>query len=201
MAHLTAFERKLNRLFLERTHTLRSKLGLKRVGPKPQITRKKIDRAIGELQDLASTILVKGLAKKEFIENAGSKKGRKIIGRGWKEQKRLFEEWFTKTFSNQNELVYVFWNNRKCIYVGRTGNGGSRPSAHFIQKWCKVTRVDVYPAKTKSHTPKLECLAVHFFKPSVNSYKPSEKKGAKKCPLCAIHKHIKADLRNIFKIK
>jgi len=200
MAHLTTFEKKLDHLFLDRTYNLRSKLGLKRCGPKPQITRKKIDKAIEELQDLASNILAKGLAKKEFDENTGNKKRRKIKGRGWKKQKLLFDQWFKKTFPKQNELVYVFWNNKKCVYVGRTGKGGSRPTSHFSKKWCKITSVDIYPAKSKSHTPKLECLAVHYFKPRENNYKPSERKWTKKCPLCLIHKHIESDLRIIFRI-
>lgn len=84
MAHLTAFERKLDRLFLERTFNLRFLLGLKKRGSTPRITRIKIDKAIGDLQDLASKTLASGVAKNEFEENAGPKSGRKIIGRGWK---------------------------------------------------------------------------------------------------------------------
>ena len=202
MAHLTTFEKELDRLFYNRTYNLRSKLGIKRPGPKPHLTRKKINKAIETLQDLTSNILARGLAKKEFEENAGPKSRRKIKGRGVKQQKELFEKWFYKEHQNQDELVYVFWNKGKCLYVGRTGNGGSRPSLHFNRKDIpKITRVDIYPAKSKVHTPKLECLAVHRFEPSVNNYKPSRKKWTKKCPLCAIHKQIAADLRKIFKLK
>lgn len=201
MAHLTTFEKKLDQLFLDRTYSIRSNLGLKKRGPRPQMTRKKINNAIGQLQDLTSNILARGLAIKEFDQNALPKKGRKIIGRGWKKQKESFDQWFRKTFPKQNDLVYVFWNNKQCVYVGRTGRGGSRPSSHFSQKWCRITRVDVYPTKSKSHTPKLECLAVHRFEPSINNYKPSEKKWTKKCPLCAVHRQIEKDLRKIFRIK
>jgi hypothetical protein len=166
------------------------------------MTRKKINQAIAALQDLTSNILASGLAKKEFEENAGPKSGRKIVGRGWRQQKDKFEKWFQNKYPDQDELVYVFWNKNKCQYVGRTGNGGSRPSSHFNRKDIpKITRVDIYPAKSKKHTPKLECLAVHRFGPSANNYRPSMKKRTKKCPLCAIHKQIKADLRKIFRIK
>ncbi len=202
MAHLTEFERKLNKLFLDRTSNLRSMLGLKKCGPKPQITRRKIDKAIGDLQDLASKILASELAKKAFEESAESKSGRKIIGRGWKRQQEEFDRWFNEKFPVQKELVYVFWNKNKCLYVGRTGNGGSRPSAHFNRRDVpKITRIDIYPAKSKVHTPKLECLAVHHFEPIANDYKPSEKKWTKKCPLCAMHKKIESELRKIFRIK
>ena len=202
MAHLTAFERKLDQLFLDRTFNLRSMLGFKKYGPKPQITRRKIDNAIGDLQNLASKILASGLAKEAFEKNTGPKSGRKIAGRGWKQQKELFDRWFNEKFPNQDELVYVFWNTNKCIYVGRTGKGGSRPSSHFNRKDIpKITRIDIYPAKSKIYTPKLECLAVHHFEPIANAYKPSEKKWTKKCPLCVIHKQIKAELRKIFRMK
>ena len=165
------------------------------------MTRKKIDNAIGKLQDMTTTILARGLAVKEFDNNANPKKGRKITGRGWKNQKALFEQWFQKTFPKQNDLVYVFWHNKRCVYVGRTGNGGSRPSSHFAKKWCRITRIDVYPSKSKSQTPKLECLAVHRFEPSVNNYKPSRNKWTKKCQLCDVHQHIEADLRKIFRMR
>lgn len=201
MAYLTSFEKKLDQLFQNRTYSLRSRLGLKKRGSKPQMTREKINESIEELQNLASNILAKGLAKKEFEENAMHKKGRKVIGWGWKKQKKLFEEWFQKNYANQREVIYVFWNKNKCLYVGRTGNGGCRPSSHFSEKWCRATRVDIYPSNSKSQLPKLECLAVHRFEPSENNYKPSDKKWTKKCPLCAVHKQIEGDLRKIFKIK
>src|SRR3989338_10815818 len=117
MAHLTEFERKLDKLFLDRTSNLRAMLGLKKCGPKPQITRRKIDKAVGDLQDLASKILASGLAKKAFEESAEPKSGRKIIGRGWKRQQEEFDGWFNEKFPDQKELVYVFWNIAVLISV------------------------------------------------------------------------------------
>lgn len=201
MAHLTKFEKRLERLFLDRTYKLRSSLGLKKRGPAPKLTRKKIDGAIEELQSLASNILARGLAKAEFSKNVGNKRRKKIKGRGWKEQKSLFEKWYSDIFPNEKELVYVFWYKRKCIYVGRTGAGGSRPALHFSKKWCRITRIDIYPVKLKSQTPKIECIATHYFKPKENIYKPSKKKWTKKCPLCQINKNIDNELRTIFRIK
>lgn len=201
MAYLTAFEKKLDQLFFDRTFELRSKLGMKKCGPKPHLTKGKIDKAIRDLQDLASNILAKDYQKKEFEENAEPKTRRKIIGRGWKNRKKAFEQWFENNFRKQNKLVYVFWNNKKCVYVGRTGNGGSRPSSHFSRIWCHVTWIDLYPVKSESNLAKLECLAIHRFEPSANTYLPSKKKWTKKCPLCDTHKQIKTDLKKIFKIK
>ena len=201
MAYLTAFEKKLDQLFFDRTYELRSKLGMKKPGPKPHLTKGKIDKAIHDLQHLVSNSLAKDYQEKEFKKNAGHKKRRKIIGKGWKNRKKAFEQWFKKNFRKQNELVYVFWNKKRCVYVGRTGKGGSRPSSHFSKIWCHVTWIDLYPVKSETNLPKLECLAVHRFKPSVNTNLPSKKKWTKKCPLCDIHNQIKADLKKIFKIK
>ena len=64
------FESKLEKLFRERTYKLRSDLGQKRKGPRPKLTRNKINKAIEELQELASNVLAKGLAREEFNENA-----------------------------------------------------------------------------------------------------------------------------------
>jgi hypothetical protein len=201
MAHVIQFEKSLNKLFRDRTYRLRKSLGLKMRGAKPLITRKRINRTIVDLQDLASSILAGGLAKKEFLQNAGPKKGKKIKGHGWRKQKINFDSWLKTQFPRSNNLVYVFWRGKKCLYVGRTGVGGSRPSSHFNKKGFLPTRIDIYPSKSKSQTPKLECLAVHRFEPSINRYKAAKKKWTKKCPLCTVHKHIEADLRKIFRIR
>jgi predicted GIY-YIG superfamily endonuclease len=204
MAHLNAFEKKLDQLFFDRTYEMRVNVGLKKIGARPHMTQKKINNAIETLQNLASNILARGLAKKEFEQNAvkGKKRRRKIVGRGWQRQKELYERWFKKEFINQDQLVYVLWNNKKCLYVGRTGNGGSRPSSHFSsKKFPRITRVDIYPTKSKAYTPKLECLAIHYLQPITNKNKAATKKWTRKCPLCAIHKKIEAELRKIFKLK
>lgn len=201
MAHFTKFEERLNKLFQDRTYILRKNLGLKIKGPSPSITRRKVDRTIFELQDLASTILARGLAKKEFKQNTGAKRGKKITGRGWRKQKENFDLWLKRNSPKSKQLVYVFWRGKKCLYVGRTGSGGSRPSSHFNKKGFLPTRIDIYPSKSKSQTPKLECLAVHRFEPSINRYKPAKKKWTKKCPLCSVHRKIEQDLRKIFKLR
>ena len=70
-------------------------------------------------------------------------------------------------------LIYAFWGNRKkCIYIGRTGSHGSRPSSHFEKFWFSgVKRVTIFSIKGRSHIPKLECLAIHRFRPRRNKNK------------------------------
>ncbi len=198
MAHLNTFQKKLDKLFFDRTYNLRSTLGLKKNGRRPKLNRKKIDASIKDLQDLASSILARNLAKIAFLKSSKKKIGRQIKGWGNKKKKGEFEKWFKIKLPKVSQLVYVFWNKKKCIYVGRTGRGGSRPSSHFDKRWCNnISRIDIYPT-TSRNTPKLECLAKHYFQPKQNKYKPSEKKWTSKCQLCKVHRDIDSELRIIF---
>ena len=116
MAHLTSFEKRLDRLFLDRTYNLRSRLGLKKRGPKPQLTRKKVNKTIDELQNLASNILAKGLAKNEFKENVRNKKGRKIKGRGGKSRNYYLNNGLRKISQNKMNL-YTSSGIREGVYM------------------------------------------------------------------------------------
>jgi hypothetical protein len=202
MAFSKAFERELNRLFKQRTHWLRSELGVKGVGKPPKFGRKKVNDGIHRLQLIASAALAKRLAKAEFDEHVATRKNYQIKGRGPNEKKALFEIWFDKHFGKRKGLIYSFWNSHRCIYVGRTGPHGSRPSSHFDRYWFSpVKRVTIFSIRGKSHVPKLECLAIHHFRPARNQVKAATKKWTKACPLCTTHKYIESELRKIFRFK
>jgi hypothetical protein len=49
--------------------------------------------------------------------------------------------------------------------------------------------------------PKLECLAIHRFRPRENGMKASIPKWAKKCPVCVAHELIADELRRIFALR
>ena len=92
--------------------------------------------------------------------------------------------------------------NRECRYVGRTRGGGSRPSRHFKRGWFHgTTRVDVYLTKQKKSIPHLECLAIHRFRPTKNKVKAAKENWKPKCPLCAIHKKIRTEMRKIYRFR
>jgi len=203
MAFSKAFERKLDKLFHQRTNWLRQELGNKRAGAPPVFDRKKVDTGISDLQDLASAALVYKLAKAEFDEHVASTKNYHLKGRGWREKKKKFKDWFTAHFGARKAVVYSFWgDNRKCIYIGRTGSGGTRPSDHFDKVWFPaVRRVKIFSIRTASHSPKLECLAIHRFRPSQNRSKAATKLWTKACPLCTTHKYIESELRAIFRFR
>ncbi|HMD54407.1 MAG TPA: hypothetical protein VKJ65_07665, partial [Phycisphaerae bacterium] len=161
------FERELNNLFHQRTDWLRRKLGSSGIGKPPQFGRKKVDAGIEKLQEIASDALAHKLAKLEFEEHVDSWQNYHVKGRGCEEKKDNFEKWFAVKLKKQKGLIYAFWGNRnKCIYIGRTGSHGSRPSSHFEKFWfSEVKRVTIFVIKGKSHIPKLECLAIHRFQP------------------------------------
>ena len=203
MAFSKQFEKGLYKLFRERTHWLRSKVGLKRPGKPSRFTQKKVSRGIKNLQLLASQAFSHKLAKSAFEDHVSATKTWHVKGHGRPEKIKLFKQWFRLTFgSTRRGYVYSFWNKNKCIYVGRTGRGGGRPSDHFNVFWfSQVAFVKIFRVKGKSQVPKVECLAIHRFQPTYNSNVAATKKWTKACPLCEIHKAIESELRDIFRFR
>ncbi|MGD1155990.1 MAG: hypothetical protein ABSA41_09195 [Terriglobia bacterium] len=203
MAFSKSFERELNNLFRQRTDWLRRRLGTSRPGKPPEFGRKKVDTGILKLQAIASDALAHKLAKSEFNAHVASRKNYHVKGRGPDDKKAKFEEWFDARFGKTKGLIYAFWGDRrKCIYVGRTGSHGSRPSSHMEKFWFSgVKRVTIFAVRGKSHIPKLECLAIHYFQPTRNKNKAATKKWTKACPLCKTHKYIENELRDIFRFR
>ena len=95
-------------------------------------------------------------------------------------------------FHTRTTYIYIFWSGKKCKYVGKSIVGGTRPQIHFEKYWFNdVTKINIYSTSQRSQIPKLECLAIHRFEPSVNCYKPSFSGNAKSCPICDTEKLIK----------
>jgi hypothetical protein len=158
MAFSKAFDHELNSLFRHRTHWLRQELGTKKTGKPPRFSRKKVDAGIRKLQTIASKALAHKMAKSEFVEHVASRKNYYVKGRGPNDKKKKFEKWFAANFRRTKGLIYAFWGNqKKCIYVGRTGSHGSRPSSHFEKFWFSgVKRVTIFAVSGNSHIPKLD---------------------------------------------
>jgi hypothetical protein len=203
MAFSKSFERQLNHLFRQRTDWLRRKLGTSKAGKPPEFSRKQVDAGIRKLQAIASNALAHKLAKSEFNEHVASRKNYHVKRRGPDDKKVKFEKWYSARFGKTKGLIYVFWGNqKKCIYVGRTGSHGSRPSSHMEKFWFSgVKRIAIFAVSGTSHIPKLECLAIHYFQPTRNKNKAATKKWTKACPLCKAHKHIEDELRDIFRFR
>jgi len=196
------FEKALDELFKQRTHWLRLSLGLAEPGKPPKFSRKKVDRSIARLQELASKAFTSTLAKDHFDRHLASQKCWRVEGRGWRQKKTSFNKWY-RTLGLKKGCVYAFWGGQgRCLYVGRTGTGGTRPSNHFEKFWFpKVKQITVYEVKGGSHIPKIECLAIHRFQPRHNRNAPAARKWKKACPLCEIHRLIENELRQIFRLR
>jgi hypothetical protein len=200
MSHQGKFNRRLDRLYKKRTGWLRTVLTKANPGPVPSLKANQREHAIDRLQEIASDALAKKMARKEF--RSIEKKPWMTKRRGTDEKRREFRTWARKEIDKSSGKVYVFWHDKKCCYVGRTRGRGSRPSRHFKRGWFKgTTRIDVYMAPRKGDISRLECLAVHRFLPSRNKIKVSKENWTPKCPLCALHKKIKTELRRIFRFR
>jgi hypothetical protein len=202
MAFSKTFERELNKLFRKRTDWLRRRLGKMGAGKPPKFGRKQVTSGIEKLQAIASDALAHQLARAAFDSHVASRRNYRIKGRGPYDKKERFETWFAR-FKNTKGLIYAFWDKYgDCVYVGRTGSHGSRPSSHFDRFWfSRVRRVTIFDVRGKSRVPQLECLAIHHFQPELNVNRASIRKWTKACPLCTTHRYIEDELRSIFRFR
>jgi hypothetical protein len=158
MAKAVQFQRILERLFRERADWLLNVLREPRPGAPPKFGRKKVDRAIKDLQQLASGALATKLAKAEFTASVAKRKRWHTKGWGRREKKRLFNRWYDRHIPYKR-CVYVFWSGRHCIYVGKTKRGAGRPSSQFDKYWFNgISRIDIYALRGKRSLPSIECL-------------------------------------------
>ncbi|MCJ7635825.1 hypothetical protein MUP77_25970 [Candidatus Bathyarchaeota archaeon] len=198
------FHRELDALFERRTSWL-CKAVDKGIKSRPKVFDKnRRKQAIEHLQDLATDALANDMAKKEFNKIVDEKKQwQSSRGKGWSrdEKQEHFNDWFQKHIPFKN-CIYIFWKKSYSEYVGRTLKGKGRPQSHFDKFWFNGTkRIDIYSTSLASEVPKLECLAIHRFRPKQNGAKASIPKWAKKCPVCEVHKLIREELNKIFALR
>lgn len=201
MSHRSQFNHTLDRLYERRTDKLRHIMTGK-PGPLLTLTKKRRERKIRELEEIASKALAKKMAKKGFKTLVIRKKTWRTKGWGTDKKQKIFRAWVRKKISPKRGKIYVFWRKRECRYVGRTRGRGSRPSHHFKRGWFNgTTRIDVYLAYQRRSIPLLECLAIHRFRPTRNKVKAAKQNWKPKCPLCAVHKKIRTELRKIYRFR
>lgn len=202
MAFSKTFERELDKLFYRRTHWLRRAIGAKKPGQPPKFDHNQVKKSIERLQQIASDAFAHRFAKNEFNQFVIDKASYRIKGRGAADKKRKFKEWFAGRFSKTHGgIIYTFWAAKSCRYVGRTEfhSDGGRPASHFDKYWFSgITKATLYSIRAKSHIPKLECIAIHHFQPSMNKNRAATIKRTKACPLCDIHRIIERELKDIF---
>lgn len=203
MAFSAQFKKRLGKIFDRRTAWLCSIFAKRKPGRPQTISRSNVDDAINALQELASAGLADAYARKEFEQSVKGKKSWHVKrGKGWglNKKKPAFNDWYESVFGKAS-CVYVFWKANKCLYVGKSSNGGGRPSSHFEKFWFSgVTRIDIYEASPRN-LPAMECLAIHRFQPRRNKFKASAHKWTKRCPLCTLHRDIEDELRSMFRLR
>jgi hypothetical protein len=201
MSHQREFNRILDRLYERRSDKLRHLLARKH-GPLLTLTKKKRESKILELQEIVSKALAKKMARTEFAKVVHGRRTWRSKGWGTDKKKSIFRAWVLKRVSPKRGKVYIFWRKRECRYVGRTRGRGTRPSRHFKRGWFNgTTRIDVYLTRQKRTVPRLECLAIHRFRPTRNKVKAAAEGWTLKCPLCAAHKEIRTELRKIYQFR
>jgi hypothetical protein len=201
MSFETQFRETLDRLYERRTDKLR-RIVFRKPGNPLSLAKKRREKKILELQEIASKALAKKMAKKGFKTLVVKKKTWRTKGWGTDKKLRIFRAWVRKRLAPKRGKVYVFWKNRECRYVGRTGGRGGRPSRHFTRGWFNgTTRIDVYMTQQRKSISQLECLAIHRFRPTKNKIKPAKENWKPKCPLCTIHKRIRTEVRKIYRFR
>jgi hypothetical protein len=77
--------------------------------------------------------------------------------------------------------------------------GGKRPLAHFDKNWISLAGfLQVFEVKNKSQLYKLECLAMHHFRPRKSRRKPCRARYTKACPVCAKHRQLAKKVKSLF---
>lgn len=204
MNNAKAFERGLDSLFRRYTEKLRRTAGKLSRGPLPKVDRNRVEKAIEHLVTIASTAELRSKGCDTF-ENIISEKRQwhPKRGKGWglDAKKRAFQSWYGSNINARN-CVYIFWAERKCMYVGRTGASGCRPQAHFEKYWfSNVTRIDTYIVENNRYLPMAECIAIHRFRPMKNKVKSAQQKWRSSCPVCAKEVQVRKQLKQLFPLR
>ena len=198
------FDSKLRRLFDDRTHWMKSLVRKKSPGAAPKFSRQKVNKGIESLQAISTEILLRSRLVPKPSELFDQKKQwhpKRNKGWGVRKKKSTFKKWYEANVDSPN-CVYSFWNGRKCLYLGRTLGGKGRPSSHFEKAWfSKATRIDIWAIRDKRKVPMVECIATHRFDPTYSHIKPSNRKWTSKCPICEVHRNIRDELRQIFRLR
>jgi hypothetical protein len=198
MASKTFYEKILEELHYRQTHEIREFLKIKRHTKKKALNRQYLNEQIEKIQIAITEEDVKETFKNEFAVLIKCRWN--VIGHGNLNKREFFKTWLHDEFFLSNNLIYIFWGvNKSCLYVGRTGKGGSRPTAHFVKFWFSKTKyIEIYDANKARSLNKFECIAIHFLMPKYNQKKSARQKRTDICPICDNQKFIARKIEKVF---
>lgn len=198
MALATKFVRQLNKVMKRRTDAIRRIVVPSRGAP-AKMNKEIRDRYRVSLLDLASQILVRGKARKEFERLVHPRRLRSISGRGIQNRFDGLYSWAQENL--RGPIVYSFWKRSSCLYVGKGKSYRRLRGYQGAHRLMVADSLKVWQVKSRSKLPSAECLAVHLFKPSENKNKPAKVKWGKKCPVCRRHDELKGELDSLLRLK
>jgi hypothetical protein len=197
MARQVAFKRELQKLWKRRTGYLMS-LVRQKPGPVATLTRRQRERAINELQEIATSILLAGDAKHDLDDLVVHRHRRLIRGHGYVARFATMTRGLAKI---TKPIVYSFWKGKKCLYVG-TGKSWRRLNHYQKSIYLHhATSMHVAEITSRSYLGKAECLSTHIYEPRDNKVKAATQKWGKVCPICETHDAIRMELRALFSLK
>lgn len=198
MALVKDFERKLNQLWLLRTSRIQSLLRKQKGRPRV-FTKAQRDKRVRELEEMALAVLKKQVAKAELKSLTKYTKRKHLSAHGSQNRFDQMVAWADRHLAGP--IVYSFWKNKTCLYVGRSESPrrlrGYRRDIFFTRADLVTVRV----LSRRSDLAKAECLATHLFNPSGNGIGPAKQKYGKKCPVCSAKNEIKKDIEALFRLR
>jgi len=194
------FDRALSGLYDLRVAGIR-RLIVKQKGPCPKFTRNFLEEQIKVLQNYATKVLMNGGVEKALDEVTTFERWNSVTHG---ERDKALLSWAKQVAPKSKSVVYSFWTNGQCLYVGRTVNFRQRLKSHLESrnryKFRKTgNTIKVRGIASEAQLPKAECLAVALYQPCVNDKKPAGRKYARECPLCKVHEPIERELKSIFR--
>jgi hypothetical protein len=142
MSHQTQFNRTLDRLYERRTGKLR-RLLIRKPGPLLNLTKKKRESRIRELEEIASKALAKKMTKKGFKTLVVRKKAWRTKRWGTDKKQKIFRAWVRKKISPRRGKIYVFWKNRELTFIWLGSSSSSSAYRNFMGTQLLVQKV--YP--------------------------------------------------------
>lgn len=198
MSRRKSFDRELDGLWHRRTAALR-RLVHPRRGTPAALTRQQRERGIDRLTRLAEEMRPRTLARGELARMAQERRTHRLRGPG-RSSRREDRFWdlirWAEERIGRRAFVYAFYRRQQCLYVGKASDHRRLRAYLRDIAFHRATKV-VCLLTSRAHLDRLECIAMHLFRPLHNRAR-ARRQGRRHCPVCRATSEIRAELRRIF---